>query len=53
MGNLGGGWWSYFINVKTMLEVGWNFILWSMLYLEGWISISSYMYFTGVALHCI
>ena len=21
---------------KTMLEVGWSFILWSMLYLEGW-----------------
>ena len=33
---------------KTMLEVGWSFILWSMLYLEGWLSRSSY--FIGVAL---
>ena len=32
---------------KTMLEVGWCFILWSMLYLEGWSSRSSY--FIGVA----
>ena len=30
---------------KTMLEVGWIFILWSMLYLEGWSS-----YFIGMAL---
>ena len=27
---------------KTMLEVGWSVILWSMLYLEGWPSRSSY-----------
>ena len=27
---------------KTTLEVGWSFILWSMLYLDGWSSISSY-----------
>ena len=33
---------------KTMLEVGWSYILWSMLYLEGWLSRSSY--FIGVAL---
>ena len=33
---------------KTMLEVGWSFILWSMLYLEGRSSRSSY--FIGVAL---
>ena len=33
---------------KTMLEVGWSFILWSMLYLESWSSRSSY--FIGVAL---
>ena len=32
---------------KTMLEVGWSFILWSMLYLEGWSFRSSY--FIGVA----
>ena len=32
---------------KTMLEVGWCFILWSMLYLEGWASRSSY--FIGVS----
>ena len=33
---------------KTVLEVGYSFILWSMLYLEGWSSRSSY--FFGVAL---
>ena len=33
---------------KAMLEVGCSFILWSMLYLEGWSSRSSY--FIGVAL---
>ena len=26
---------------ETKLEVGWIFILWSMLYLEGWSSTSS------------
>ena len=31
-----------------MLEVGWSFILWSMLYLEDWSSRSSY--FIGAAL---
>ena len=35
---------------KTMLEVGWNVISWSMLYLEGWSSRLSY--FIGLAL-CI
>ena len=34
---------------KTTLEVGWSFILWSMLYLEDWSSRSSY--FIGVALY--
>ena len=33
---------------KTMQEVGWSFIFWSVLYLEGWSSRSSY--FIGVAL---
>ena len=33
---------------KTMLEVGWSVILWSMLYLEGLSSRSNY--FIGVAL---
>ena len=32
---------------KTLLEVGWSFILRSMLYLESWSSRSSY--FVGVA----
>ena len=27
---------------KTMLEVGWSFILWSLLYLKGWSSRSRY-----------
>ena len=45
--NLGGGWWSFFICSKTMLEVGRTFILWSMLYLKGLSSRSSY--FIGVA----
>ena len=30
--NLGGSWWSFLFMPKTMLEVGWNVILWSMLY---------------------
>ena len=47
--NFGGGWWSFFLFMsKTVLEVGYSFILWSMLYLEGWSSRSSY--FIGVAL---
>ena len=37
--------------VKTMLGVGWSFILWSMLFLEGWSSRSSY--FIGVALELV
>ena len=42
------GWLSFFLFIsKTMLEVGWSFILWSMLYLEGWSSRSSC--FIGVA----
>ena len=32
----------YLFMSKTMLEVGWKFILWSMFYLEGWSSRSSY-----------
>ena len=40
--NLGGGWGSILFMSKTMLEVGWSFILWSMLYMEGWSSRSSY-----------
>ena len=43
--NLGGGWWTCFDDVQlNMLEVGWSFILWSMLSLEGWSS----SYFIGV-----
>ena len=38
-----------FILCKTMLKVGWSFILWSKLYLEDWSSKSSY--FIGVALN--
>ena len=33
---------------KTMLEVGWSFILWSMLYLEGWSSRSKLFYWCGL-----
>ena len=44
-----GGWWGFLFMSKTMLEVGWKFILWSMLFLEGWSSRSSY--FIGVALY--
>ena len=36
--NFGGGCLSFFILSKTVLEVGWSFILWSMLNLEGWSS---------------
>ena len=36
---------------KTTLEVGWSFILWPMLYLEGWSPRSSY--FIGVALSIV
>ena len=45
--NLGGGWWIFLFMSKTMLEVGWSFILCPKLYLEGWSSRSSY--FIGVA----
>ena len=31
LANLGGGWGSFLFMSKTMLEVGWSFILWSML----------------------
>ena len=34
-------------NSTTMLEMGWSFILWPMLYLKDWSSRSSY--FIGVA----
>ena len=44
--NSGGVWWSPFIYVHNY--AGWSLILWSMLYLEGWSSRSSY--FIGVAL---
>ena len=37
-----------FFMSKTMLAVGWSCILWSMFYLEGWRSRSSY--FIGVDL---
>ena len=46
--NLGGGWWVFLFMSKTMLEVGWSFILCYMFYLEGWSYRSSY--FIGVAL---
>ena len=43
------GWWSFFLFMsKPILEAGWSFILWSMFYLEGWASRSSY--FIGVAI---
>ena len=46
--NLGVGWWSFFFFMsKTMLEIGWSFILRSMLYLEDWSSRS--IHFIGVA----
>ena len=34
--NFGGVWCFYLFMSKTILEVGWGFILWSMPYLEGW-----------------
>ena len=46
--NLRGCWSSFSFMSKTMLGIGWSFILWSMLYLEGWSFRSSY--FIGVAL---
>ena len=33
---------------KLKLAVGWSFILWSMLYLEGWSSRSSLFYWCGL-----
>ena len=45
--NLRGSWRSFLFISKTRLEVGWCVILWSILYLEGWSSRSSY--FIGVA----
>ena len=46
--NLVGGWWIFLFMSKTVLEVGWSFILWPPIDLEGWSSRSSY--FIGVAL---
>ena len=34
----------FLIMSKTMQEVGWSFILWFLLYLEGWSSRSSYFF---------
>ena len=45
--NLRGCWSSFSFMSKTMLGIGWSFILWPMLYLEGWSFRSSY--FIGVA----
>ena len=45
--NLRGSWRSFLFISKTRLEVGWCVILWSILYLEGWSSRSSY--FIGFA----
>ena len=33
----------FLLKSKTMLEVGWSFILWSNVYLERWWSKSSYV----------
>ena len=41
--NLGGSLVNYFLFMsETKLKVGWSFILWSMLYLDGWFCESSY-----------
>ena len=45
--NLREGWQSFFMS-KTKLAVGWSFISWSKLYLEGWTSRSRFRHFIGV-----